>query len=135
MWLYNFNNRSFPLEILFKCIPGQAKVLHTALSLLSPTQSFPPWSGVGLSHTLVREFVLPPQVTGHALNLDHSLHPPWTINIEIFYVTLNHSLFYYYCFNIITFCTEKYMQLECGWVLHLYSRCEVNCLKSIKNST
>jgi len=49
--------------------------------MLSPSQSFPTAEGVGSSHDLDRVWLPFPQVTAHALQLDHPTHPPFTLKM------------------------------------------------------
>ena len=59
-------------------LPGQGSVLHSIVSSVSPSHSFPPWAGTGLVHDLVRLLEPPPHKAEHLLYSDHSVNPPFT---------------------------------------------------------
>ena len=74
--------------ILYVCIPGHffSSGTHGFVSLSGPRpeQSFPPFSGAGLSHNLTR-VLMPlsfPQVMEHSPQDSHGPYPPFTGNIQ-----------------------------------------------------
>lgn len=54
-------------------------MLHDLVSVLWPTQSFPPWAGLGFVHLRVLNWVPPPHFLLHTPKPDHWLKPPSTI--------------------------------------------------------
>ena len=58
--------------------PGQAWVLQSWNSVSAPTQSAPPFCGVGLVHVRVRDWVPPSHVNEHVPHTVHADHPPST---------------------------------------------------------
>ena len=54
-------------------------VLHDLVSVLGPTQSFPPWAGLGFVHLRVLSWVPPPHFLLHTPKPDHWVKPPSTI--------------------------------------------------------
>ena len=61
-----------------KNLPGQAWVLQSWDSVSAPTQSAPPFCGVGLVHVRVRDCVPPLHVNEHVPHTDQSVQPPST---------------------------------------------------------
>ena len=59
-----------------KLIPRQKSLLQPTVSTFNPSQSLPPFSGVGLLHSRDLVWKPPPHVAEQELNSDHSLKPP-----------------------------------------------------------
>lgn len=77
--LYTYSSIVFVYLLFFTL---QALVLHASSSLLSPTQSMPPFAGGGLVQVRVRSLIPPPQVTLHSLQAPKSLQPPFIGTIQ-----------------------------------------------------
>ena len=67
---------SLPTKTVSVPWPGQGSVLQADTSVSSPTQSFPPNLGVGLSHVLRRVLKPPPQSALQKPQSPYSLQPP-----------------------------------------------------------
>ena len=59
---------------------GQLVVPHFCSSLDIPEQGLPPY--LGSIQGLVLNIVPPPQVTEHAVQLDHTFHTPSTVKVN-----------------------------------------------------
>ena len=63
-------------------LPGQGLLLQGLVSSPRPTQSCPPWAGLGLVHVRARVCIPLPQDRVHLLQGFHPLHWPSTDNIS-----------------------------------------------------
>ena len=63
-------------------LPGQGLLLQGLVSSPRPTQSCPPWAGLGLVHVRARVCIPLPQDRVHPLQGFHPLHWPSTDNIS-----------------------------------------------------
>ena len=63
-------------------LPGQGLLLQGLVSSPKPTQSCPPWAGLGLVHVRARVCIPLPQDRVHPLQDFHPLHWPLTDNIS-----------------------------------------------------
>lgn len=59
-------------------LPGQTLAWHDFVSLLTPTQSFPPNAGRGWVHERSRSWDPVPHVCEHGVQSSQSVHPPST---------------------------------------------------------
>ena len=57
---------------------GQSPVAQASVLVASPEHSAPPFCGAGLSQRRANVSMPPPQVTGHAVSMDHSDQAPFT---------------------------------------------------------
>ena len=74
--------------LLFLHPPGHSFPTQSIVSLKSPSQYFPPWSGAGLVHVLFRKLVPLPHGLEHRVQSDQFENPPLTVNKEHFYCCL-----------------------------------------------
>ena len=72
-----------------KLIPRQKSFLQPTVSTFNPSQSLPPFSGVGLLHSRDLVWKPPPHVAEQELNSDHSLKPPSIFNNVTFKKYMN----------------------------------------------
>ena len=68
------------IEIDFGSLPGHSFILHSVTSLAEPStlHPFPPYTGLGLLHTRVRDLVPFPQGLLHFVHGDQFEYPPST---------------------------------------------------------
>ena len=66
--------------LLFLHPPGHSFPTQSIVSLKSPSQYFPPWSGAGLVHVLFRKLVPLPHGLEHRVQSDQFENPPLTVN-------------------------------------------------------
>ena len=83
MYLRQYHMMAKTIPMLRSCnLPGQGLLLQVLVSSPRPTQSCPPWAGLGLVHVRARVCIPLPQDRVHPLQGFHPLHWPSTDNIS-----------------------------------------------------